>query len=334
MVEAKFYHLTEQTQVKCDLCPHECIINDSKSGICKVRKNSGGKLYSLVYGHPVAIHFDPVEKKPLYHFFPGASILSVGTIGCNMKCFFCQNSEISQVKELDFNEKQYPPDAIIQIAGSRKGNIGVAYTYNEPVIYFEYMIDIAKLAKNVGLRNVMVTNGFINDKPLEELLEYIDAFNVDLKSFRSDFYKKYTHSDLEPVLKTIKSIHKSGRHLELTNLVIPGLNDQPDSFRQMMKWIKNECGELTVLHISRYFPRYKSNFPPTPIDKLNELYHIASEYLHYVYTGNYESDKGKNTVCPACNSKVIERQGYYTNLNGIDSMGNCVFCSEEIIRNI
>jgi len=334
MFEALFYTLLENGKIKCRLCPHECIVNDGKSGLCNVRKNVNGKLYSFVYGNPVAIHLDPVEKKPLYHFFPGTRILSIGTFGCNMKCFFCQNSDISQANPNESTTGKYPPSEIIHLASSRNGNIGIAYTYNEPVVYYEYMTDIAKMAKNIGLKNVMVTNGYINPEPLQILIEYIDAFNIDLKSFSNDFYKKYTSSTLSPVLETIISVKKSGKHLEITNLVIPGLNDDKETFREMVRWIKNECGEYTILHISRYFPRYKSTLPPTSIDTLNELYDIAKEYLHFVYTGNYENDKGKNTFCPDCNSLLIERQGYYTNIQGLDSQGRCVTCSKKIIDNI
>jgi pyruvate formate lyase activating enzyme len=332
MIEAKYYNRLDNNDLQCNLCPHECIIAEGKYGICNVRKNISGRLFSLVYGNPVTLHFDPIEKKPLYHFYPATNILSIGTVGCNLKCFYCQNSEISQAKPDEQDKIRYSPEEIIHLAGSKSDNTGIAYTYNESVIFFEYMIDIAVMAKRTGLKNVMVTNGFINEKPRQVLLEYIDAFNVDLKSFSDQFYRKHTHSRLEPVLETIKSIHTSGKHLEITNLIIPGLNDQEESFKEMVKWIYNECGDKTVFHISRYFPRYKCSLPPTSVNTLNNLFDIAKEYLPFVYTGNFENEKGQNTVCPCCNAVVIERKGYHTGLKGLDNKGFCEFCGTQIIQ--
>ncbi len=334
MIEARFYLTRQNNKVICKLCPHECIISDGKSGVCKVRGNIGGKLYSFVYAKPVTTNFDPIEKKPLYHFYPGTKILSIGTLGCNMKCFFCQNSEISQIKSLSDNLPVISPGEIILMAGSRKNNTGIAYTYNEPIVFYEYMLDIARLARESNYKNVMVSNGFINPQALCELLEVIDAFNIDLKSFDDNFYREHTHSRLNPVLETIKSVKKSGKHLEITNLVIPGLNDNKDTFKEMIKWINNECGSDTVFHLSRYFPRYKCDLPPTPENTLNELFQIASEHLHFVYAGNYETHSGNNTVCPVCHSLLIERQGYYTSLTGLDNKGYCRTCNEKIISHI
>jgi len=334
MTEARFYIVLEGSELQCELCPHECRIKVNHSGICKVRRNIDGRLYSMVYGKPVAIHFDPIEKKPLYHFHPGTSILSIGTLGCNMNCFFCQNSEISQAEPSEFHKNGFTPTEIIHLAGSRSDNIGIAYTYNEPVIFFEYMVDIARMAQETGLKNVMVTNGYIKQEPLKVLLEHIDAFNVDLKSFRDEFYRNFTHSLLKPVLETIKSIIRSGKHIEITNLIIPGLNDDKETFREMINWIKNECGKQTVFHISRYFPRYKSNLPPTPLGTLNALYEIAAKELQYVYSGNYENETGKDTFCPDCHSRLIVRHGYSTNIIGIDRQGSCSNCGKAIIRNI
>lgn len=331
MIEALYYLSLEEKKVICKLCPHDCIIKDSKSGICNVRFNREGKLFSYVYGKPVAKNFDPIEKKPLFHFYPGTIIFSIGTQGCNLKCFFCQNSEISQALPQPDYIAILPPTEVIRLAGSRKHNIGIAYTYNEPVVFYEYMSDIAGLAKKYDYKNVMVTNGFINQEPLHELLDLMDAFNIDLKAFDETFYRKYTHSKLEPVLNTIKTVKKSGKHLEITNLIIPGLNDDKGTFTDMVKWIKNECGADTVFHLSRYFPRYKCDLPPTPELVLNELFQIASEHLHYVFTGNYENKSGNNTRCPTCHSVVIERYGYNTKTSGLDSKGCCSSCGEKII---
>lgn len=334
MIEALHYLRLQNNKLICKLCPHECIINNGKYGVCKVRKNIEGKLFSCVYAKPVTINFDPIEKKPLYHFYPGTVILSLGTPGCNLKCFFCQNSTITQADLNSFDLPQVFPTEIIQMASKKKMNIGIAYTYNEPVIFFEYMMEIAQLAKESGYKNVMVSNGFINPEPLQDLLKVIDAFNIDLKAFEDKFYIKHTHSRLNPVLNSIKSIRSSGKHLEITNLVIPGLNDDKERFTEMIKWIRNECGSDTVLHLSRYFPRYKCDLPPTPEVTLNELYQIATEHLEYVYFGNYERNTGSDTICPQCHSVVIERNRYNTKLTGLDKNGCCIKCGKSIIVNI
>ena len=334
MFKAGYFKELSGNKVKCLLCPHECIINEGKTGLCSVRKNIGGTLISLVYGKPVAIHIDPIEKKPLYHFYPGQKILSFGTVGCNLKCFFCQNCEISQATPDENLEMERTPEEIIQLAGLNSENIGIAYTYNEPVIFFEYMLDIAKIAAKKGLKNVVVSNGYINKEPLSELINFTDAFNIDLKAFSEKFYSSYTHSKLQPVLDSIKIIKKSGKHLELTHLIIPGLNDDLIEFREMIKWIKNETGEKTVLHLSRYFPHFRSKLPPTPSDTLINMYNIAKEELNYTYLGNYQSSSGNDTLCPTCNNTVIKRSNYQISLSGLDKYGYCIYCGELVIKNI
>ncbi len=335
MKEARYYiKLDQLNKVKCILCPHECIINEGKQGICRVRKNNKGRLDSLVYNNPAAIHIDPIEKKPLYHFYPGSKILSIGTLGCNMQCFFCQNCEISQTFPEEHHITSKSPAEIINLAESTPDNIGISYTYNEPVVFFEYMLDISVIAKDKGLKNVMVSNGYISQKPLDELLEYIDAFNIDLKAFNNSFYRRHTHSSLDPVLETIKTIVSSGRHLEITHLIIPGLNDDLKLFQEMAKWIKDETGEKTVLHLSRYFPRYKSELPPTPPETLSAMFDIAKDYLKYVCIGNFYHSGGNSTYCHNCKSLVIERNGYSTNICGLDKHGNCKFCGEHVIHYI
>ncbi len=287
MQEASFYEKKADGSVQCLLCPHLCKIKDGKRGICGVRKNINGQLFAETYGRVTSLHSDPIEKKPLYHFHPGDYIFSMGSLGCNLHCLFCQNSEISQSNFDDFPYyKNYTTDDIINLAKKNTDNIGIAYTYNEPTVYYEFMYDIAKKASANKLLNVAVTNGFINKAPLEQLLEYIDAFSVDLKAFTESFYKRYTGSSLAPVKETIKTIKAHGKHLELINLVIPTLNDDKQTFEQMVRWINDEIGNETVLHLSRYFPRHKLTISPTSIDTLKELKDIADKYLKNVYLGN------------------------------------------------
>jgi pyruvate formate lyase activating enzyme len=334
MKEACYYSILDNNMVRCELCPHYCIIANDKSGICKVRKNLAGKLESMVYGRPVSIHSDPVEKKPLYHFFPGHQVLSIGTLGCNLKCKFCQNFEISQISSADVDiVKEIPIEEIIDRAILKQRNIGLAYTYNEPVVYFEYMLDLAKLIKSRGMKNIMVSNGYINSEPLKELLEIIDAFNIDIKSFNNDFYRTFTKSSLEPVLNSISTIAKSDKHLELTFLAIPGLNDDIEEFKKMTDWIVEICGRRTVLHISRYFPKYQMSIPPTPSKTLDHLYVIAKKKLDFVYMGNIQDFEGNDTICPACGKTVISRNGYYTTIDGLSSTGKCKNCEEVILIN-
>jgi len=286
MKEALFYENLDSGKVKCTLCPRGCIVADSRTGACGVRENVKGKLYTLVYEKPVAIHLDPIEKKPLYHFHPGSEILSVGTYGCNLECSFCQNYDISQDFEArDFNIiESVSPDSIVKTCLERK--IGfVAFTYNEPTVFFEYMFDTAKLCKANGLKTVSVSNGQINEKPLRHLINYIDAFNIDLKAFNDDFYKKICGGDLQTTLNTLQIIAEEKKHLEVTFLLIEGFNDDEREFRQMCEYIKS-LGNNAVFHISRAFPRYKLKFDTTPIPLLRKFENIAKEYLKYVYVGN------------------------------------------------
>ncbi len=287
MKQALFYEKDPNGSVRCLLCPHSCKIKEGERGICGVRKNINGQLFAETYGRVTALHSDPIEKKPLYHYHPGDYVFSIGSLGCNLHCSFCQNSEISQSNFDDFPfYKSYTPDDIIDLAKQNSDIIGIAYTYNEPTVYYEFMYDTAKKAKANKLLNIVVTNGFINKAPLEQLMEYTDAFSVDLKAFTESFYKKYTGSSLAPVKETIKTIKANGKHIELINLVIPTLNDDKKTFEEMVKWINDETGNDTVLHLSRYFPRHKLTISPTPVDTLKELKEIADQYLQNVYLGN------------------------------------------------
>lgn len=333
MKEALYYKSFED-HLDCYLCPHNCSLKSGKTGICRVRKNINGTLIAENYGLVSALHSDPIEKKPLYHFFPGRKILSVGGIGCNLHCKFCQNWEISQSGRSDYPDMVTTDvKKILGQATLDPNNIGVAYTYNEPTIWIECMLDIAIETKAMGLKNVMVTNGYINPEPLQDLLAVMDAFSVDLKAFTESFYQKLTHSKLQPVLDTLRTIRNSGKYLEVTNLVIPDQNDNATDFEGMVNWIADELGAETVLHISRYFPTYQLNEPPTPEKKLLEFYHLARKRLHYVYLGNLRTSNGQNTYCPACNSLLISRTGYNTDPSGLDYNGKCLNCKQAVILN-
>ena len=250
-------------KVSCVLCPRRCIIENGKSGFCKVRKNIEGTLYSLNYGAVSAMNIDPVEKKPLFHFYPGKKILSIGSIGCNLKCSYCQNYAIYQFNEELFKIcREVKAEKIAEYAYKTDGNIGVAYTYNEPTVFFEYMKECAKEIKKTAMLNVAVTNGYIEEKPLRDSFDYIDAYSVDLKGFTEIFYKNITGGELEPVKKNLKLIREAEKHLEIENLIIPGLNDNPDKFKEMIKWINDNLGENTILHINRYYPAYKMDIEP------------------------------------------------------------------------
>jgi len=335
-MEALFYTKLENGNVQCELCPQNCILDNRKSGICKVRYNDSGILQTKNYGKISSIAFDPIEKKPLYHFYPGTEILSIGSFGCNLKCQFCQNWEISQTNDenFEFEGIDYSPEQVVELALSRKGNIGIAYTYNEPTVFYEFMLNTAKLAKQSGLKNVMISNGYINQKPLENLIPYIDAFNIDLKSFSNDFFRDYTKSKLEPVKQSLKTIKLFNKHLEITNLVIPTLNDDSTEFEEMIKWIQQNIGDDVIFHISRYFPKYKLNVKATSIDRMILLKEIASKYLKYVYLGNILLEEGSNTYCPECKELLIKRSGYSSKLISINSQGDCMKCGTTILKHV
>jgi pyruvate formate lyase activating enzyme len=332
MKEALFYRTRDDGKVECLLCPDNCIIAEGKRGACKVRRNEKGRLIAENYGLVSAVHVDPIEKKPLYHFFPGRPILSLGTAGCNLHCLFCQNWEISQATVEEIPLQELPPATAVETALKIPDNIGIAYTYNEPVIWYEYVRDTALLAHKEGLKNVMVTNGYVYPEPLRELLPLIDAFSVDLKGFNEHFYKRYTLSRLQPVLETLKIIRGAGRHLEITNLVVPELNDDEEEFERMTDWIVTELGRETILHISRYFPAWKMHNAPTPVSTLKKFYEIASRKLDYVFLGNVSPlEEGQDTVCPQCGATVIRRSGYRTEITGLDKQGRCTQCGKKII---
>jgi pyruvate formate lyase activating enzyme len=331
MTPALYSERLANREIRCLLCPHHCLIKEGKSGICRVRTNREGILEADNFGKLSGVHLDPVEKKPLYHFHPGKQVLSVGSVGCNLQCQFCQNCEISQSGVEEFpGLRNYSPEMIVQLALQTRENIGISYTYNEPTVFYEFMLETAEMARKHEMKNVMVSNGYIERLPLERLLEYMDACNIDLKGFNDVFYKKYTRSSRDPVLQSLKTIRQHNCHLEVTNLVIPHLNDNVQEFRNMVDWIEGELGKHTALHLSRYFPRYKMSIESTDSALLEKLFEIASEKLKYVYLGNLYSSKGKDTYCSSCGRRVIIRNGYNTDVSGLDRSGRCDFCKTSV----
>ncbi len=332
MKEAMFYEKVSDNVVKCNLCSHRCPrITDSKRGICGVRENRKGTLYSLVYGKVVANAVDPIEKKPLFHFLPGSRAYSIATVGCNFRCGNCQNFEISQAPRYrgTIPGQDMSPEDVVA-AAERYNCESIAYTYSEPTIFFEYAYDTAKLASKEGIKNLFVTNGYITEEALVEIKPYLDAANIDLKSFRDDFYRKNCGTRLQPVLDSIK-LHKSlGIWIELTTLIIPTLNDSEEELRRIAEFIK-EVGEEIPWHISRFYPTYELiDLPPTPIDTLRRAREIGLKAgLRYVYEGNVPGEAGENTYCYECGKLLIRRYGYRILENKIDGSA-CSYCSAQI----
>ncbi|MFH1231315.1 MAG: AmmeMemoRadiSam system radical SAM enzyme [Planctomycetota bacterium] len=302
-------------------------MQDGKTGICRQRKNIDGVLYSMNYGQVVSVNLDPMEKKPLYHFYPGEKILSIGTNGCNLSCQFCQNWSISQQ---DSPTNELAPDEVIKLASQYKTKF-IAYTYNEPFIWYEYVLNVAKLATEKGLMNVLVTNGYINREPLMELLPYISAMNIDVKSIKEDFYHRLCKARLEPILEVAKISRENKIHIEITNLVIPQENDKSAEFEELAKWIADNLGKDTPLHLSAYFPSYRLNRPPTSVETLISAYHITKKHLYFVYIGNVAGIKeGHNTICYKCGNKLIERKGYEaTSATLLTPDGHCKHCGSN-----
>ncbi|MGB3346618.1 MAG: AmmeMemoRadiSam system radical SAM enzyme [Candidatus Humimicrobiia bacterium] len=332
MKEAMLYEKVGNKKVQCNLCAHRCKINEGKKGICLVRENRDGILYTLVYGRTISQAIDPIEKKPLFNFYPGTTAYSIATVGCNFKCQFCQNWEISQMvrdKHLVMGNEA-SPELIVENA-KRYGSKSIAYTYTEPTIFFEYAYDTAKLAHEADIKNMFVTNGYMTEEALKEINSYLDAANVDLKSFSDDFYRKLCGARLQPVLDTLKLMKKLGIWVEVTTLIIPSLNDSPDELGKIAKFIVNELGEETPWHISRFYPSYNlKDKPPTPIDTIHKAREIGlNEGLKYVYEGNVPDSKGESTYCPNCKNLVIKRWGYQITKRDIKD-GICQHCGFKI----
>lgn len=321
--EGMFYRTLDDSFI-CGLCPHECRLSEEKRGICGVRTIGGGKLRSLSYGMVSSIALDPIEKKPLYHYKPGKYVLSVGGFGCNFKCGFCQNYRIS----MENPETRYiPPEVLIDygLDSIDEGNIGIAFTYNEPTVWYEYVYDTAVMCKNNGLDVILVTNGYINREPLEKLLPYVDAMNIDLKAFNENFYKKVCGGDISSVLKTIE-LAASRCHVEITTLIVNGYNDSIEEIGELSRWISKINPDIP-LHLSRYYPSYKFNEPSTPIDKVMKCVEEARKSLNYVYPGNIPG-VDTNTYCPECGNLIIDRNGYDAKIL-IDS-NVCSCCGKTI----
>ena len=320
----------EGGEVRCELCPHRCRVAKGKRGICRVRENRDGKYYSLVYGNPCAVHLDPIEKKPFFHVLPGTTSFSLATAGCNFQCKFCQNWEISQAFPEDVYSHEVPPEVMVNKA-KEIGSRSIAYTYVEPTIFYEYMMDIGLLARKSGLLSVYHSNGFINPGPLKNLCKVLDAANIDLKGFTEGFYHDLCSGELTPVLETLKTLKKEKVHLEITNLIIPAKNDDLSVLREMCLWIKRELGADTPIHFSRFYPLYKlKSLPPTPVSTLDRAREVAlSAGLEYVYIGNIPGHAAESTFCPKCKKMIIQRTGYMVGEINLKD-GKCRYCGKPI----
>lgn len=329
--EAMYYTKLEDNKVKCNLCPNLCVILSGKKGRCNVRLNKDGKLYALNYNETSSISRDPIEKKPLYHFLPGTDILSFGTIGCNLSCEFCQNWHIARADpdKYDYGLRNLPPEKAVKEA-LKSDYPSVAYTYNEPLIWYEWVLDTSKLMQKEGLKNVLVTNGFIEEEPLRNLLPYIDAANVDFKG-DPPFYKELCHvSHQEAVLRTLKIMREMKVHLEITNLLVTSKNDSDEQIQEMVDFIVENLGVDIPLHFSRYFPNYKLKLPATPIERLLRAREIALEAgINYVYLGNVRDAEHSNTFCKNCGELLINRVGYFTKIVNLTEDGKCKNCKTE-----
>lgn len=316
--------------VRCSLCPHRCLLANGERGRCRVRENRQGVLFSVVYGNPCAVHVDPIEKKPFYHYLPGAGAFSLATAGCNLRCLYCQNWSISQVPPEQTQNVDLPPEALVQEA-QRVGAQVIAYTYTEPTVFYEYMLATARLARRAGLRNVVVSAGFINPEPLRELCTAVDAIKIDLKGYDEEFYRRVCEAELQPVLDAIRLIHEMGVHLEIVNLVVPTLNDRLDQLRALSRWILHELSADVPVHFSRFHPQYKlMNLPPTPVETLERAHAIAREEgLRFVYIGNVPGHPANHTYCPSCGKTVIVRMGFAIAEYHIRG-GECAYCGAPL----
>jgi pyruvate formate lyase activating enzyme len=331
MEEARLYEKRAEDRVQCVLCAHRCLITEGGRGVCRVRENRGGILYTLVYGRVVARHVDPIEKKPLFHFYPGSRAYSIATPGCNFRCRWCQNVDISQmVRERDMILGDEVAPQEIVTAARQTGCRSIAYTYTEPTIFFEYAYDVGLLAREAGLANVFVTNGYMTEEMLEAFDPYLDAANVDLKAFRDETYREYVGARLQPVLDSLKAMKRLGIWVEVTTLVIPGVNDDPQELRDAARFVAQELGPETPWHISRFFPAYKMmDTGPTPVTTLREAQEIGREEgLRYIYAGNVGGES--NTVCHSCGQVLVRRAGYSIVQNRVQAGGRCPNCDTVV----
>lgn len=328
MKEALFWAKKDGSdRIQCLLCPQRCVIAEGRQGFCRVRRNEGGILHTMNYGRVSSYGLDPIEKKPLYHFYPGSLIFSAGTVGCNLRCGFCQNWQIAQG---DPDTVEISPERMVEVAGEEhqgRRSIGIAYTYSEPLMWYEYVLETARLARQAGLKNVLVTNGFINEEPLLKLLPYIDAMNIDVKGFSDEYYNKTCVGELQPVLRTVELVYRKC-HVEITTLLVTGLNDSPEDIEGLADWLAGLDRNIP-LHFSRYFPNYKMDLEPTPLATMEMARETAGRKLNYVYLGNVPGLDAANTYCPQCKALIFERGGYRTRAVGLDGH-KCRECGGEI----
>jgi pyruvate formate lyase activating enzyme len=328
-VNALFYEASSNDSVKCILCPHNCVILSGKTGLCRTRMNVDGELFSLNYSDITSFGVDPIEKKPLFHFKPNDEVLSLGTWGCNFKCPFCQNFEISQ--EMPESLKKINHKTLSTFLD--KYNVkGIAFTYSEPSVWFEFILDTCRELKNNEKEyyTVMVTNGYINSKPLKLLLQHIDAMNIDVKSFNEEKHLKTLGGELKHIKKTVEIAYESKTHLELTTLIVPGFNDDLEELENEFKWISGISKDIP-LHLSKYFPRYNYNNPATDEGFLIEVYNTAKKYLDYVYIGNMWNKNYESTICPECGELLIERKAYNVKIKNLNEYGGCENCKKQIV---
>jgi pyruvate formate lyase activating enzyme len=316
--------------VKCLLCAQDCVIKEGGRGRCRARMNASGELKSLVYGRPMTVHIDPIEKKPFYHFIPGAKAFSLATSGCPLRCKFCQNWEISQASPEDYHVTPAPPLLIVRSSRAREASV-IAFTYNEPTVFVEYMTDIAREAKKQGLRSVLISCGIMNEAPLAELCETLDAIKIDLKGYDETFYRDVCGAELQPVLRSIKQIARSRAHLEIVNLVVPMLNDSEKMLRGLIDWVVGEIGPDVPVHFTRFHPDYQlRNLPPTPVATLERTRETAmARGMRYAYVGNVPDHPGNHTYCPSCGKAVIKRTGFFIAEMHVKK-GLCAFCRAKI----
>lgn len=328
--EARYYEKLPYKKIRCNLCPRECVIDDRERGYCGVRENREGTYYTLVYARPCTYHVDPIEKKPLYHFYPGSLSFSIATAGCNLHCKFCQNWQISQVRPEEVPSYYLLPDDVASVA--RKYDcVSIAYTYSEPTVFYEYMVDTAIAGHLRNVKSVVITAGYISEEPLKELCSRVDAIKVDLKAFTEKYYEDLVNGELKPVLDSLVTIRKMNVWAEIVYLVLPTLNDGEKELRALSRWIKNYLGADVPIHFGRFYPQYRiKNLPPTPIKTLERAKAIAdAEGLHYVYLGNVPGHSAENTYCPECGHLLIKRTGYSIKKMDIEE-GRCKSCKTEI----
>lgn len=323
-----YFRLGENVQ--CQVCPNQCILKPGDRSVCRVKVNKDSKLYTLAYGNPCALHVDPIEKKPLFHFLPGTGAFSLATAGCNFRCLNCQNWQISQSRPEETENAELFPESVVEGA-LKTGCASIAYTYSEPTAFYEYMYDTARLARQKGLKNLWITNGYINRAALLDLSQYLDAANVDLKSFREDIYNKLNSGRLQPVLDTLVTLKSQNVWFEITNLVVPTYTDDLDMIREMCRWIKSTLGPGYPIHFSRFTPMHKlTHLPPTPVKTLENARSIAyDEGINFPYIGNVPGHEGENTYCPKCKKLIIDRSGFKISEFNLQN-SSCSFCGEGI----